>query len=110
MRLIRPLLADKQLSELSALMRDVRAAEMPALRSALAVLETIDFSGKAAAVSGLSQAISKLAALQQESAAALMQPKASRRLGRDVRMEELPEHLRRNPRSGVAHRDMNVLG
>jgi hypothetical protein len=75
----RALLADKQLTELPALMRDVRAAEMPALRSALATLETIDFSGKPGAVSGLSQSISKLAALQQESAAALIQPKASRR-------------------------------
>jgi methyl-accepting chemotaxis protein len=75
----RSLLADKQLTELPTMMRDVRAAEMPALRSALSVMETIEFPGKPAAVSGLSQAIDKLAALQQESAAALMQPKASRR-------------------------------
>jgi methyl-accepting chemotaxis protein len=86
----RALLTDKQLTELPALIREVRGAEMPALRSALAVLESVDFPGKAAAVSGLSQAISKVAALQQESAAALLQPKASRRpqLAQDYVNEE----------------------
>jgi methyl-accepting chemotaxis protein len=42
-------------------------------------LETVDFPGRAAAVASLDKAIKKLVALHQESAAAMAQPKASRK-------------------------------
>ena len=77
----RDLSADKQLAAPSPLLLQVRAAEMPALKSALISLETMDFPERQAAVARLGRAVTKLAALQDESAAALVKPKASRRQG-----------------------------
>jgi methyl-accepting chemotaxis protein len=56
-----------------------RAAEMPALRAALAVLRTLDFKGAAEATAELDRSITALAALQEETARAMAQPLAQRR-------------------------------
>ncbi len=58
-----------------------RDAEMPALRSALAMLRTIDYPGAAAAVSELDRTIQRLAEMHDETARAMAQPKAQRRAG-----------------------------
>ena len=77
----RDLNADRVFTTMSPLLREAREAEMPALKSALAGLEGVDFPERQAAVAALGQAIKKLTALHQESAAALMRPKAERRAG-----------------------------
>jgi methyl-accepting chemotaxis protein len=77
----RDLNADKQLTAMTPLLREAREAEMPALKSALIALDAIDFPERQAAVSGLGQAIKKLTALHEESAAAFLKPKAERRPG-----------------------------
>src|SRR5712692_7278745 len=56
----RDLRADKQLTALNPLLRDARAAEMPALKSALVALQATDFPERQAAMAGLDQAIKKL--------------------------------------------------
>ena len=58
-----------------------REAEMPALRSALAAVRTIDYAGGAAAVRDLDQSITRLAGLQDETARAMAQPRPARRAG-----------------------------
>ncbi len=62
-------------------LKDIRDAEMPALKAGLAALESTEFPGRQDAIAGLSQAITKLTALHQETAAAFQQPKAARRQG-----------------------------
>jgi methyl-accepting chemotaxis protein len=73
----RDLNSDKQLTTLSPQLKQVRDADMPALKSALTKLETADFPGRQSAVTSLSQAIQKLTALHQESAAAIALPKSA---------------------------------
>jgi methyl-accepting chemotaxis protein len=77
----RDLNADKQLTSMSPLLREARDAEMPALKSALFALDTIDFPERQAAVNSLAQAIKKQTALHEESAAAFLRPKSERRQG-----------------------------
>src|SRR5216684_5574588 len=77
----RDLQADKQFGSLAPLLREVREAEMPALKSAMVALNAVDFPEREAAVSGLDQSIKRLTALHEESAAALLRPKAERRQG-----------------------------
>jgi methyl-accepting chemotaxis protein len=62
-------------------LRDVRAADLPALKSALVALERVDFPEQRAAIADLSQRVKKFEALHQESATAFGQPKAARRAG-----------------------------
>jgi methyl-accepting chemotaxis protein len=78
-RSYRMLLADQQTTTRDERLWQARDAEMPALQSALTALETVDFPERQAVVSELGQRIKKLAALHQESAAAVAQPKAARR-------------------------------
>jgi methyl-accepting chemotaxis protein len=80
-RSYRFLIADEQLAPKDFRLWESRDAEMPALKSALATLESADFSGHDVMAAGLAQRIKKLTALHEESAAAVMQPKASRRPG-----------------------------
>jgi methyl-accepting chemotaxis protein len=61
--------------------QDVRAAEMAALKPALAKLEQLDFQDKQTVLPGIVQAVKKLTALHEESAVAVTQPKAQRRAG-----------------------------
>jgi len=56
-------------------------SEIPALKSALAILPTIDFADRKATVAELEPAIKRLMALHEETAAALVQPKAARNPG-----------------------------
>jgi methyl-accepting chemotaxis protein len=77
----RDLLADKQLTAMSEILKQARDAEMPALKSGLTALTEVDFPERQSAWSSLDQSIKKLTALQQESAAAFLQLKAARRQG-----------------------------
>ena len=77
----RDLVADKALTEVPGQVREVRSAEMPALKAGFAALQTLEFADKPALVSRLDQAIKQLIALHDESAAAFLQPKAARRPG-----------------------------
>jgi len=77
----RDLNSDKRISAMSPMHKEVRAAEMPALKSGLAALEAADFPERQNAVASLGQAITKLTALHQETAAAFAQPKSERRPG-----------------------------
>ena len=77
----RDLLSEKQTTELAPLLKATRTAEMPALKSALTALQATDFPGKESAISDLSQAITKLTSLHQESVAAFAMPLATRRPG-----------------------------
>ena len=77
----RDLNGDKQLTTISPQLREAREAEMPALKSALAALQGVDFPERQGANAELDQAIKKLAALHEESAAAFLRPKSERRAG-----------------------------
>jgi methyl-accepting chemotaxis protein len=77
----RDMAADRQFASPSELIAVTRKVEMPALKSALAAIDVIDFPDRQAAVSGLDAAIKKLATLQEDTAAALARPKAERRAG-----------------------------
>jgi hypothetical protein len=77
----RDLLGEKQLPGPSAQILAVRAAEMPALRAAYAVLQTVDFADRQTMITTLDQATRRLAALQEETVQAFTQPKAARRNG-----------------------------
>jgi len=74
-------ISERQFTEVSAPIRTARAAEMPAMKSALSMLQTIDFPGRPEVVSALDNSLKKLTALHAESAAALLRPKAERRPG-----------------------------
>jgi methyl-accepting chemotaxis protein len=75
----RDLMADKQFTGLAPVLRAAREGEMPALKAAVVALDAIDFPERQAVVSSLDQSIKKLAALHDESAAAILKPKAERR-------------------------------
>jgi methyl-accepting chemotaxis protein len=77
----RDLNADKQLTDITQQLKDVRAADLPALKSAVIALDTIDFPERQTAVADLDKRVKKLAALHEESLAAIRQPKAARRAG-----------------------------
>jgi methyl-accepting chemotaxis protein len=77
----RDLLANQQFTALSPLLREAREAEMPALNSALVALDAVDLPDRAAVVADFAQRIKKLTALHEETAAALLRPKAERRAG-----------------------------
>src|SRR5207245_1523287 len=68
-------------TQMSQLLRESREGEMPPLKASLVSLAEVDFPERAAALADLDQRVKKLIALQQESAAALAQPKPSRRAG-----------------------------
>jgi methyl-accepting chemotaxis protein len=77
----RDLMADRQLTAVSQQIREVRAAEMPALKSAVAALRLIAFPEQQMFVTSLQQSIDRLTALHEESAAAMLRPKARRPAG-----------------------------
>ena len=76
---VRELIADRVNNTPPDPLRKLRDIEMSALKAGLASLATVDFPGREAAVASLDKAIKKLAALHQETAAAMAQPKASRK-------------------------------
>ncbi|HLQ90404.1 MAG TPA: methyl-accepting chemotaxis protein, partial [Xanthobacteraceae bacterium] len=75
----RDLFSDRQ--SVNGRLPPLRAAEISALKSALVALEAADFPDRRAVLSDLAQATRKLAALQDETLAAFVQPKAARRVG-----------------------------
>jgi methyl-accepting chemotaxis protein len=77
----RDLQADRQYTAMPDLLRNSRTAEMPALKSALVAIGEVDFPERTSAVADIDRQIKRLEALHQESAAAIMQPKAARRQG-----------------------------
>src|SRR5579859_4058156 len=56
----RDLTTDRQFTTLSPLLRAARDGEVPALKSALASLDTVNYSGRQAAVANLDQAMKRL--------------------------------------------------
>src|SRR5262245_51722218 len=80
-RSYRMLIVDQRLDSKDPLFMLARDGEMPALKSALAVLQRMNFPDRQAVVSELDQRIKKLTALHEESAAAVARPKAERRPG-----------------------------
>ncbi len=77
----RDLLSERQTTELAPLLKATRDADMSALKSALIALQAAEFPGKESAISNLSQAITKLTSLHQESTTAFAMPLATRRQG-----------------------------
>jgi methyl-accepting chemotaxis protein len=75
------LLAEKPAMAMNALLREARLNEMPALKVAVPALKQTDLSNRDAIVSALEEHIKRLSALHEETAAAMQQPKASRRAG-----------------------------
>ena len=75
----RDLSADRQFTAMNQQIKDARAGEMTALKSAAAALEAVDFPERAATVAGLNQSITRLAVLHEESVPALLKPKGERR-------------------------------
>jgi methyl-accepting chemotaxis protein len=75
----RELNADRVNNQLPTQLRQVREADMPALKAGLAALATVDFPGRETAVASLDKFIKRLVTLHQETAAAMAQPKASRK-------------------------------
>lgn len=75
----RAIASDSVATSLNPNVQRARAAEIPALRSAVAVLQGIAFEGKADAVSRLQKGTDRLVALHEESLAAIAKPRASRR-------------------------------
>src|SRR5258708_36082580 len=75
----RDLLADKQFAAPNVQIRETRAAEMPALKSAVAALENMGFPEKSSLLPRLVQTTKALDALHGESLASLQKPKAERR-------------------------------
>lgn len=74
----RDLNADAQFATLPQQLIEVRGGDMPALKSAVVALAKADFPDKQSAQTSLSQAVSKLEALHQQTAAALAAPKSAR--------------------------------
>ena len=74
----RDLNADVQFATLPQQLIEVRGGDMPALKSAVVALAKADFPDKQSALTSLSQAVSKLEALHQQTAAALAAPKSAR--------------------------------
>ena len=77
----RTLSGDEQFSAAPPQLKEVRDAEMPALKAGLESLAAADFPGRPEAIAGLSQSLTRLVALHQETLAAFRQPKAARRQG-----------------------------
>ncbi len=77
----RDLNSDKQFTAMPPALKELREADMPALKSALTKLEAAEFPERQKSVDSLRDAIKKLTALHEESAAALLKPKAARRQG-----------------------------
>ena len=75
----RDLNSEQALPAMTQQLVEIRSTDLPALKAGLAVLATTDFPQRQEALSSLGQAVSQLEALHKETAAAFLQPKASRR-------------------------------
>jgi methyl-accepting chemotaxis protein len=77
----RALQAENAFTTITPDIQKPRDAMMPALKAAIAAVETIDFPGRQAAVSNLDAAFKKLTSLHQDTVTALKQPKGARNAG-----------------------------
>ena len=66
---------------MNTILRDARTNEMPALKSALVALESVDVPDRNAAIAGLADHVKHLTALHDETAVSMAQPKAAQRSG-----------------------------
>jgi methyl-accepting chemotaxis protein len=78
-RTARALVLDTVSATMDPTLRESRAGGMPALRRAIVALGAVDFPDQKSAVADLTQRVTKLAALHEESAQAMTRPKAERR-------------------------------
>ena len=62
-------------------LKDVRAADLPALKAALVAMERVGYPEQQADIADLAPRVKKLAALHEETTTAFQQPKAARRAG-----------------------------
>jgi methyl-accepting chemotaxis protein len=77
----RALQTDTPTPDTIPMMRKSRAAEMPALKSGVAILQQLDLPGQQEMVAQLVREVARLEALYQETDAALTQPKSARPAG-----------------------------
>jgi methyl-accepting chemotaxis protein len=77
----RDLMSDDPKSQMMPMLRDARAAEVPALKSGLEMLQKLDLPGQHDMVAQLAQQITQLTALHESSSAAFAQPKSARPAG-----------------------------
>ncbi|HZO48006.1 MAG TPA: HAMP domain-containing protein, partial [Xanthobacteraceae bacterium] len=77
-RTYRVLMAEKSTASDERTLQESRVAEVPALKAALATLQTMSFPNQAAVMSELEQRTNTLTRLHAESLAALQRPKAER--------------------------------
>jgi methyl-accepting chemotaxis protein len=77
----RDLMSDDPKSQMLPMLNDARAAEMPALKSGIEMLQQLDLPGQQDAVAQLSQQVAQLPALHEASNAAFAQPKSARPAG-----------------------------
>jgi len=75
---VRDLLADRQLTTMGSLVKDTREAEIPALNALLPALAAVDFPERDQAIADFSGRTKRLLELQQQTAAAFLQPKSAR--------------------------------
>jgi hypothetical protein len=75
---LRDMQAETQFTAVSPVIRAAREAEMPALRSAAIALAAVDLPDREAVVTDFARRVDKVASPQQETAAALLRPKAER--------------------------------
>jgi methyl-accepting chemotaxis protein len=85
------LLSDQQWTTMDSTLVEARAGQMPALKSALVALQSVELPDRDAVVATFAQDIKRLSALDDESEAALRQPKAARRLGLADEMDKQAE-------------------
>ena len=74
----RDLNSDEKFASLPGQLKEVRDGDMPALKSAVAKLATADVLDRQNIFNSLSQSVTKLADLHQQTEAALAQPKSAR--------------------------------
>ena len=77
----RDLMSDDPKSQMMPMLRDARAAEVPALKSGLEMLQKLDLPSQHDMVAQLAQQITQLTALHESSSAAFAQPKSARPAG-----------------------------
>ncbi len=80
-RTVRTVLAERTNTADTALLREARDAEMPALKAGLATLQGMSFPGQPAMVAELDQRINTLTRIHAESMAASARPKNERPAG-----------------------------
>lgn len=78
-------------ADTEAYILQIRNAEMPAMKAALSLLASADFSGKAELLSELTRLTAALDGMQPESLDAMKKPKASRRAGLAVEYRDTAE-------------------